>query len=163
MTDELSNLPKDLWKFAEKPYGGLFGNAKIVQVVREIVADPDREITPTELMEQLDMSYNSVNSSLNVLYGINFLLKDNRDPRRPLFTVNPHSKRLTALSLLALADLDDRLGSNTMNREVLDYCQRIGHSLQSGSSVGESFMLSNISSDGGIVEIQSISVVAGEK
>ena len=42
---KLPELPGELEEFLDKPYGGLFGNTVLAQVVEEIVADPTM-ITP---------------------------------------------------------------------------------------------------------------------
>jgi hypothetical protein len=120
--EPIPELSKDLWRYAEKPYGGFFGNAVIVQVIQEIIANPTEEIHPTEMAESLGKSYNMVNGALNTLTLLKFLQKDNRDPKRPIYLANPDSKRLLALTFFASAVVDDRDGSDSMNEEILDYC-----------------------------------------
>jgi hypothetical protein len=153
MTPEEKYLPKPLWKFVDKPYGGLFGDAVITHVVQELVADPDAKIMPTELADLLGKSYNPVNNSLKTLAALDFLIKDERDPQRPVYVVNQSSQRLIALTFLALGDIDDREGTKIMDRTILEYCRSlncdmmpqcvtVGATYESGSSsVGDIFHL----------------------
>lgn len=123
ITEEpIPELSQELWRYAQKPYGGFFGNAVIVQVIQEIVANPSEEIRPTDLADSLEKSYNMVNSALNTLTVLKFLQKDLGDPQRPIYRVDLNSKRLLALTFFASAVVDDRDGTDTMIDEVLDYC-----------------------------------------
>jgi hypothetical protein len=130
MPPEETYLPKELWKFVDKPYGGLFGDAVITHVVQEIVADPEAEITPTELHQLLGKSYNPVNNALKILAALDILRKDERDPQRPVYQVNLLSKRLVALTFLALGDVDDRERTSIMDKTILEYCRsELGYDL----------------------------------
>lgn len=123
ITEEpLPELSKELWRYAEKPYGGFFGNAVIVQVIQEIIANPTEEIHPTDLADSLEKSYNMVNGALNTLTTLKFLQKDQRDPQHPIYQVDLKSKRLLALTFFASAVVDDRDGTDCMIEEILEYC-----------------------------------------
>ena len=43
---ELPKLPEGFEEYLDKPYGGLFGNTVLAQVVEEIIADPTMDYRP---------------------------------------------------------------------------------------------------------------------
>ncbi|CVK32078.1 hypothetical protein [Methanoculleus bourgensis] len=46
---KLPKLPEELEEYLNKPYGGLFGNTVLAQVVEEIIADPTMDYRPGTL------------------------------------------------------------------------------------------------------------------
>lgn len=109
----------------ENPYGGLFGNAVQVQLVEKIIADPSLVYRPRDFKEMLGVSPNSIKKSINKLVDLKLLIDITKDKYRPEYTVNTDSKQLLALTLLAYAVLDDRDGTNLMNRHISEYCDKI--------------------------------------
>ena len=96
ITEEpLPELSKELWRYAEKPYGGFFGNAVIVQVIQEIIANPTEEIHPTDLADSLEKSYNMVNGGSEYINNIEVLTK--RSTRSPAPDISSGSKIQTII------------------------------------------------------------------
>lgn len=122
--DNLPELPSSVEEYIGVPYGGLFGETVITHVVREIVADPEREFRPRYLAKMTGKSNVSVRDALEKLVDQNFLTKEYMDPQRPVYRVNPGSKRLDALTFLAYAVIDDREGTHCMRDAVFEYCRR---------------------------------------
>jgi hypothetical protein len=59
---------------------------------------------------------------LDALTDQGLLKKTSIDSQRPVYKANLESKRLTALTLLAYAVIDDRDGTDCMNQAIKDYC-----------------------------------------
>jgi hypothetical protein len=114
-------LPESLDRSLDRPFGGLLGNSVIVRVVNELVSDPYVSYTTTEVAEFTQSSVPSVRDALAVLVSEKFLTQDASHPKRPMYSVNPDSKRLIALTLLSYAALDDTLGTNHFDNAVLEY------------------------------------------
>jgi hypothetical protein len=118
---EIDELPKELDRFVDQAYGGLFGSGVLPKVIQEIVADPFNRYHPKEIEELTESSAPSVRKALANLTKLGLLIKDSRDQQHPIFIINPESKRLIALTLLAYATLDDRDGSECMDDAIVDY------------------------------------------
>lgn len=116
-----SPLPKDLERYIDEPYGGLFGNSTICKLVEEIVADPHAEYRQQDLEELIDGSQRSVARALKVLLALGLLIRDKGDSQHPLYRVNLNSRKLLALTFLAYAVVDDRDGTNCMDLAIRDY------------------------------------------
>jgi len=163
MDEEIVELPKELTRFVRNPYGGLFGNSVRARVVQEIVANPYRIHHPKELEGMTDSSPPSVRGALNTLIKLGLVIKDSSDKQRPTYEVNLESKKLTALTLLSYAILDDREGTDLMNNAVLEHCvTQLGDSLVN-LAVGRfiAFDIRNASGSTRIVAIQSASTNKG--
>ncbi|HOI12435.1 MAG TPA: hypothetical protein PLG75_01175 [Methanoculleus sp.] len=122
--DDLPELPITVEEYIGVPYGGLFGDTVITHVVREIVADPEREFRTRYLAKMTGKSDVSVRDALEKLVDLNLLIKEYQDPQRPVYRVIPGSKRLDALTFLAYAVIDDREGTGCMRDAVFEYCRR---------------------------------------
>jgi hypothetical protein len=107
------------------PYSGLFGNSVLLRVVEEIVADPHREFRPKKLQILTASSPPSIKTALDALTAQGLLRKSSSDPQRPVYKVNLESKRLTALTHLAYAVIDDREDTNYMDEAIKDYCNDV--------------------------------------
>ncbi len=120
-SDEISTIPKELWDYAEMPYGGLFGRSVIVRIVEEMIANHTGKYRIKDLSEIIGASENQIANILKVLLRLKLVKTENIDTRWPLYTINEKSKQAVALSLLALGVLDDRDGSNSMNAAIEHY------------------------------------------
>ena len=96
-------IDKNEEKFLNAPYGGLFGNAAIVQIVEEMISDPFIEYRVKDLQELLNLSPTSITNSLKTLVNIGLIIKEEQDPQRPVYRINTHSKKFRALTLLTFA------------------------------------------------------------
>jgi len=119
--EELPRIPRELERYVDKPYGGLFGNSVHARVLKEIVANPYSDYRPRDLERLLEVSANSIRNALRNLTALRLLEKDTSDVQHPIYHVNLESKKLIALTFLAYATMDDRQGSNLMNTAILDY------------------------------------------
>ncbi len=119
--ESLLALPKELEKYLERPYGGLFGDSVIAQVVEEIVADPHSDYRPRDLEESTEASSPAIRKALNTLTFLGLLIKDASDKQHPVYRVNTKSKKFVALTFLAYAVLDDRDGTSCMDTAIRDY------------------------------------------
>lgn len=120
----LPKLPKELERYVNKPYGGLFGNSVQIKVVEEIVADPYSDYHPKDLEEMTGASAPSIRRVLNDLTTLGLLIKDSSDAQHPVYRPNLQSKKIVALTFLAYALIDDRDGLECMDNAVLDYYLR---------------------------------------
>ncbi|MGV8126310.1 MAG: hypothetical protein ACP5PV_03750 [Methanothrix sp.] len=111
-----------LRKYGGLPYDGLFGDSNIVSVLEEVIADPYMEYRPIDLVGLTGETSPTVRKSLKVLTSVGLLLKDRTDRRHPIYRVNTESKKYLALNLLAYAILDDKLGTDRVDRIIADYC-----------------------------------------
>jgi len=123
--ENLPELPEDLEPFLDKPYGGLFGDNARTRIIEEIIADPHRYYRPRYFEELTGASAPTVRKILNSLTKLGLLEKDTGDRQHPIYLVNLKSKKVTALTFLAYASLDDRDGSECMDDAILDYCARV--------------------------------------
>lgn len=121
---KLPELPEELEEFLEKPYGGLFGNTVLAQVVEEIVADPTMDYRPGYLEEMTGKKAPSIREALRVLVRLGLIENVSSDVQHPVYRVVVESKKFIALSLLAYAVIDDRDGTDCMNTAILDYYNR---------------------------------------
>jgi hypothetical protein len=119
--ESLPDLPKELERYLERPYGGLFGDTVIAQVVEEIVADPHSDYRPKDLEDLTGASSPAVRKALSALTSLELLIKDASDSQHPVYRVNTKSKKFVALTLLAYAVLDDRDGTSCVDTTIRDY------------------------------------------
>jgi hypothetical protein len=123
--ETLPKLPKELERYVNKPYGGLFGKSVQIKVVEEIVADPYSDYHPKDLEEMTGASAPSIRRVLNDLTTLGLLIKDSSDAQHPVYRPNLQSKKITALTFLAYAMIDDRDGSECMNTAISDYYMKV--------------------------------------
>jgi len=109
--------------YYEKPFGGLFGDAKIAKVVEELIADPDTLYSPTDLAELTESTAPTVRAALESLLAQKLIKKIKDDGVHPVYKVNKNSKKFIALSLLAFAVKDDVDGTDAMDTAIHDYCE----------------------------------------
>ncbi len=125
--ENLPKLPEDLEPFLDNPYGGLFGDNARTRIIEEIIADPHRYYRPRYFEELTGASAPTVRKILNSLTKLGLLEKDTSDRQHPIYQVNLNSKKVTALTFLAYASLDDRDGSECMDDTILDYYVKVLH------------------------------------
>ena len=123
--ENLPELPEDLEPFLNKPYGGLFGDNARTRIIEEIIADPHRYYRPRYFEELTEASAPTVRKILNSLTKLDLLEKDTSDRQHPIYRVNLNSKKVTALTFLAYASLDDRDDSDCMDDAILDYYVKV--------------------------------------
>ena len=124
--DTLPRLPSELERYIKAPYGGLFGNSGIADLLQEITADPYRNYRPADLEKFTNASAPSIRKWLSSLTAIGILEKDMGNQKHPVYRANTHSKRLMALTFLSYAVLDDRDGTACMDESIIDYCYKYG-------------------------------------
>jgi hypothetical protein len=107
------------------PYDGLFGDSNIISVLEEVIADPSMEYRPIDLVSLTGETSPTVRKSLKMLTTAGLLLKDKTDRRHPIYRVNTKSKKYLALNLLAYAVLDDKLGTDRVDRIIANYCDTV--------------------------------------
>lgn len=122
-TDDLELISPELERSLEAPYEGLFGDTVAARVLQEIVADPYRKLRASEIARVTDSSAVSVRTTLKKLAELGILLADPVNRRATVYTPNLGSKRFIALTSLAYAVLDDRVGSSLMDDFILDYAR----------------------------------------
>jgi hypothetical protein len=118
-------LPKSIEVVLDKPFDGLFGDTAELRVLQEIVADPYSNYTHRELMDLTGLSDPSVRRGIRVLIDQGIIRNISSARRSPLYRADLDSKKLTALTLLSYASLDERTGSTSMDDAVRHYCDYI--------------------------------------
>lgn len=103
------------------PYGGLFGDSNLIKVIEQVIADPDIEYRPIDLEKLTKESTPTVRASLKILTSQGLLDKDETDRQHPVYRVNTDSKRYVALTFLAYAVLDDKNGTDSMKKIIVNY------------------------------------------
>jgi hypothetical protein len=110
---------------SDRPFDGLFGDTAELRVLQEIVADPYSDYTHRDLMELTDLSDPSVRRGIRALVDRGIVINVSSARKNPLYRANLESKRLTALTLLSYATLDERTGGSSMDDAVKHYCDFI--------------------------------------
>lgn len=106
---------------AELPFGGLFGDTVLAEVIEEIVADPLHHYRLKDLESILERSKPPISAALQKLTSLNLLENISTDPQHPLYRVNMGSKRLMALTFLAYAIHDDNERTTFMDNAIAHY------------------------------------------
>lgn len=117
----LPSPSKEAETFIDAPYGGLFGNTVLADVVEEFVASPSGVYRPKDLEELTERSEPSIRSALATLLRLNLIENVSSENQPPRYRARVESKKFVALSFLAYAMLDDRDGSDCMDTAVHDY------------------------------------------
>lgn len=112
-------------RYGSLPYDGLFGDSNLISVLEEVIADPYIEYRPIDLVILTQETPPTVRKSLKILSSVGLLKKDSTDRRHPRYRVDTDSKRFLALNLLAYAVLDDKLGTDTVDKFIANYCDTI--------------------------------------
>ncbi len=103
------------------PFGGLFGDTHLARILEQIIADPFEEYTLKTLAELAEVSSPTVRKDLKHLTSLGILIKDSRDRQHPVYRVNTSCKRYLALTFLAYAVTDDRIGTSCMDDVIASY------------------------------------------
>lgn len=109
--------------FIDSPFGGIFGDAALAQVVQEIVADPHSLYRPKDLVELTGCTAPTIRDALKTLTDLGLLIK--HGDKHPVYSVNTECKRFVALTFLSFAILDDREGSECMDTAIKHYCKTV--------------------------------------
>ena len=116
------SLPKSMEVGLDKPFDGLLGDTAELRVLQEIVADPYSDYTHHDLIELTGLSDPSVRRGIRVLVDQGILRNISSARRNPLYRADLGSKKLTALTFLSYAALDERTGSRSMEDAMRHYC-----------------------------------------
>jgi len=117
----MQELPENPEVFLNLPYGGLFGNSALAQIIEEIVADPTMHYRPKYLEEMTGRKPKTVRVALQKLVQLGLIENVSKDSHHPVYRVVVESKKFIALSLLSYALLDDRDKTRCMDMAILDY------------------------------------------
>lgn len=94
-----------------KPFDGLFGDDPLARIVCEFVADPYVEHTAETISEMTGVPIDDARYCLEFLKRTGMLEYGNE---LGTYAVDTLSRRFAALTILAYAILDDRLGTDSM-------------------------------------------------
>lgn len=119
--EEIEIFDQDLC--INKPFDGLIPGTVQGLVLAQIVADPFAEYTPGNLSELIGKSSTHVSKALKDFEKIGLLRNISHNKQRPIFVTRENSKRLSALTFLSLAVVDDKLGQSCMDDAIIDYVQ----------------------------------------
>ena len=119
--EELEELPKELEKYLNLPYGGLFGNNIQIKIIEEIVADPYHDYQPKDFEGMIGATAQSIKKALNNLSKLGLIKKEKSEDGSIIYKPNTQSKTIVALTLLSYASIDDRDGTNIMDKSIEDY------------------------------------------
>lgn len=92
---KLPKLPEELEEYLNKPYGGLFGNTVLAQVVEEIIADPTMDYRPRYLEEMTGKRPPSIREALKTLVRLGLIENISSDVQHPVYRVVVESKKLS--------------------------------------------------------------------
>lgn len=120
---DTARIDREEEKYLSTPYGGLFGNAAIVQIVEEMISDPFIDYRVKDLENQLALSTTSITNSLKTLVNLGLVIREEKDPQRSIYRINLNSKKYRALTFLTYAITDDHEHSSLMDREIERYYQ----------------------------------------
>ncbi len=121
--EELRELPKELERYIDMPYGGLFGNNIQIKIIEEIVADPYRSYQPKDFEEMTGAT--SIKKAFNNIIKLGLIKKEKTEDGEVVYKPNLGSKIITALTLLSYALIDDRDGTNIMDKTIEDYFLKV--------------------------------------
>ncbi|MDE4907184.1 hypothetical protein L0665_00890 [Methanogenium marinum] len=118
--EDMPILSSEEEMYLDEPYGGLFGNTVIANVVEELIADPTMDYRPKYLEDITGKSERSIYNALKKLLLLGLIEKKGNE-KHPVYRVRVESKKFAALSFLAYAMLDDRDETHCMNVAVSGY------------------------------------------
>jgi hypothetical protein len=121
LDQDIMELPNGVELPCDEPFDGLFNSKMRSRLVEEIVSDPYHKFRPKEMADLLETTYPTLRSHFMGLVDSQLLIKDESDKARPRYRVNFESKKIIALSLLMDAINDDRGGTDTMDRAIINY------------------------------------------
>jgi hypothetical protein len=119
-----------------EPFGGLVPDTVKGRVLAEIVADPFSEYTPKKMGDLIDNHPRYALKAMQELAEIGLVRHKCTKGRQPVFEACKASKRLTALTLLALAVKDDELGENCMDDAICDHVRDLGFIPMKNKAIG---------------------------
>lgn len=106
------------------PFGGVLGNAVIIRVLEQLIADPDSSFNLSILSKLSKSSVPQVKEALEQLESVGFVKMISNSQKRPIYIVNKECNRFVALTLFAYSVVDDAFSSNVMKdalRELSPY------------------------------------------
>lgn len=102
-------------------FTSILGNAVIIKVIQEFVADPDEPYSISYMHELTGSSKPAVKDAFNLLLKSKLIYHANKNDKRPLFKIDKRSNRFIALTLLSYAILDDRERTDLMKAAIKEY------------------------------------------
>lgn len=121
MDGHMRRAPKEWEKDMDTPFAGLFGDTAQLRVLQEVVADPYSDYRPKDLIALTGLSEPSVAKATSALLAQGILKNISNDGRRPIYRADTTSRKLTALTFLTYAIIDDRDGLESMDSAVKHY------------------------------------------
>lgn len=132
--------------FHDQPFGGVLGNAVIVRVVQELVADPDSVYSLSDMSKLTRASIPAVKDAVSKLQSIHFVENASRSTTRRSYRVNREMRPFIALTLLAYSITDENYGSSLMEDAMREYLNMQIEIQNTGSSSPSSYSESMVSS-----------------
>lgn len=123
--EELPELPNELERYLNMPYGGLFGDNIQAKIIEEIVADPYCTYQPKDFEEITGATVQTIIKILNNLTMLKLLKKEITDDKNILYRPNIGSRKIVALTFLSYALIDDRDDSDIMDNSIKDYFLKV--------------------------------------
>lgn len=96
------------------PFGGILGNSVTVRVLEQFIADPDSAYSISDLAKLTNSSKPAVGDSVEQLKRLSVLRTINKNKNRPQYVIRKNMYKLTALTLLQYAVIDDEQGTDLM-------------------------------------------------
>ena len=125
MTNEemiIFNGPED--QVSSIPFQGVFETKTQREILEEMLSDPFRNYTPTEISDLLGKKFRTLREAFTKLEQLQLIIKDNSDRQRPKYRINNNSYRIIALSLFLLAQNDDRYHTDSFRKAMRTYCRK---------------------------------------
>jgi hypothetical protein len=109
---------------SSSPFEGVFETKTQREILEEMLSDPFRPYTPTEISELLGKKFRTLREAFTKLERLRLIIKDNSDSQRPKYRINNDSHRILALSFYLLAQNDDKFETDTMKIALKRYCRK---------------------------------------
>jgi hypothetical protein len=109
---------------SSSPFEGVFETKTQREILEEMLSDPFRPYTPTEISELLGKRFRTLREAFTKLERMRLIIKDNSDSQRPKYSINNDSYRILALSFYLLAQNDDKFETDTMKKALKRYCRK---------------------------------------
>lgn len=114
--------PED--SLSSAPFDGVFDTRTQREILEEMISDPFRQYTPSEISDLLGKQFRTLRESFSRLEKLDLIVKDDSDRQRPKYRINIDSHRILALSFYLLAKNDDKFKTQTMKTAMRKYCRK---------------------------------------
>jgi hypothetical protein len=119
-----------------EPFGGIIPDTVKGRVLAEIVADPFSEYTPGMMGELTDNHPRYANKALQELAEVGVVRKKETRGRQPVYEACMGSRKMTALTFLALAVVDDEKDQSCMDDAICEYVKHLGFKIFKDVEIG---------------------------